>query len=86
MTSRETILRAWWSARRVADRHSAVTLSASAFAGYALEAADGDIEKALALIPPELEVFWSRARAALEMVAEEERRPVAAARAQERVA
>lgn len=75
MTTRETILRSWWSARRMSDVNRAVTLSASAFAGYALEAADGDIAKALTLVPPELETFWGRVRSALEMVAEEERQP-----------
>lgn len=77
MTTRETILRSWWAARRQADVNGAVTLTAASFAGFALEAADGDTERAKALVPPELEVFWARTRDALEQVAIEESRPAA---------
>ena len=42
MTTRETILRAWWAAKRQSVRTGVVSLDATAFAGYALERADGN--------------------------------------------
>lgn len=72
MTTREMVLRSWWAARRQADVHGAVTLNAASFAGFALEAAGGDVAGAQALIPAELESFWGRTRDALAQVATEE--------------
>lgn len=74
MTTRETILRSWWAARRRADVEQAVTLTAASFAGFALHAADGDVAAAKALVPAELELFWARVQSALDSVAIEERR------------
>jgi hypothetical protein len=79
MTTRETILRAWWSARRKADAEGVVSLDSSAFAGYALERSDGDIAAAHDLIPIAPEAFFARARDALDNVSAEERKPAVAA-------
>ncbi len=73
MTARESILKSWWNSRRLADVTGCVTLSHAAFAGFALEAADGDVGRALGMVPGEMEVFWACVRSDLELVACEER-------------
>ena len=78
MSTRITILSSWHSARRHADVNGAVTLTAASFAGYALEAAEGDVVIARKLVPIEAEVFWARVHDALEQVAQEERAPLRA--------
>jgi hypothetical protein len=60
----------------MADANGAVTLTAASFAGYALEAADGDARAAQDIMPTDPASFWSRAHDALDMVATEERKPV----------
>jgi hypothetical protein len=72
-STREMILASWHAARRKADVTGAVTLTAAGFAGYALEQAAGDAERAQDAVPLELEVFWSRVRDALQQVVSEER-------------
>ncbi len=74
MTTRETILRSWWAAKRQADATGAVTLTAASFAGHALEAADGNTAVAKSLVPSDPAAFWARTRDALDQVAAEERR------------
>ena len=76
MTTRETILRSWWAAKRQADANGAVTLTAASFAGHALEAADGDVRAAHKLASTDPGSFWSRVHDALDQVAAEERKPV----------
>lgn len=72
------VLAAWHASRRQADVAGAVTLTAAAFAGFSIEAAEGDIELAHTFVPRELEVFWSRVHDALDHVAREEGRQLAA--------
>jgi len=78
--TRAMLLQAWHSSRRLADASPfAVTLTAPAFAGYALETSGGDVIAARGLVPVAAEVFWGRVHEALDCVCQEEQLPRAAA-------
>jgi hypothetical protein len=62
---RTVILSSWHGAMRKADATSVVTLTAASFAGYLLEATDGDIELAHRLVPVDGQNFFDRVAVAL---------------------
>jgi hypothetical protein len=73
MSTRETILRSWWAARRSANETGAIVMTAPTFAGYALEQSDGDATAAHALVPKEPLGYAARVHSALDLVVAEER-------------
>ncbi len=83
MSTRETILRSWWAAARMADSSGAVVLTAASFAGYALSAVDGDAALAHGLVPTEASPFWARVHDAIDQVLAEESKPAAASASEE---
>ena len=67
MSTRATCLAAWHGSRRHADVNGSATMTAPAWAGYALEMAD-DVRSARMLVPSSTGAFWGRVYAALDAV------------------
>lgn len=72
MSTRETILRSWWAARRSANETGAIVMTAPTFAGYALEQSGGDATAAHELVPKEPVAYSARVHSALDLVRDEE--------------
>ena len=72
MSTRATCLAAWRGSQQMAAASGAITMTAPAFVGYALETAEGDTTLARALAPEGPQLFRARVLAALDDITSEE--------------